>query len=162
MPWPSNQPDPQDPMTLPIEEIADLQAETLAALQEETDAQLKAARAAVAKLEQALAIRYADKAATARRQAGKDTGTVRIEDGGFTVVADLPKKVDWDQAQLAAMVARIRVAGEDPAEYVDISYRVPERKYVAWPESIREGFEPARTVRPGKPTFRLTLDGEDA
>ena len=162
MPWPSNQPDPQDPMTLPIDEIADLPAETLATLQEKTDAQLKAARAAVAKLDQALAVRYADKAATARRRAGKDTGTVRIEDGPVTIVADLPKRVEWDQGQLATMVERIRAAGEDPAEYVDIAFKVPERKYGAWPESIREGFAAARTVRPGKPTFRLTLDREAA
>ena len=162
MPWPSNQPDPQDPMALPIDEIAALPAETLAMLQEETDAQLKAVRATVAKLDQALAVRYGDKANTARRRAGKDTGTVRIEDGSVTIVADLPKRVDWDQAQLAAMVARIRAAGEDPAEYVDIAFKVPERKFGAWPESIREGFAAARTVRPGKPTFRLTLDREAA
>ncbi|HSG34279.1 MAG TPA: hypothetical protein VLA37_07065, partial [Sphingomonadaceae bacterium] len=73
----------------------------------------------------------------------------RFEDGDFTVVADLPKRVDWDQDGLAGMVARIRDAGDDPAEFVDVAFKVPERKYAAWPEAIRAGFEPARTVRPG-------------
>jgi hypothetical protein len=53
------------------------------------------------------------------------------------------------------MVARIIAAGDDPAQYVDIAYKVPERKYGAWPDAIREGFEPARTVRTG--TLSVTL-----
>lgn len=87
----------------------------------------------------------------------KDTGTVRIADGDVTVVADLPKRVEWDQDELAAMVARIDAAGADPAAYVETSYRVSERKYAAWPESIREGFTAARTVRAGRPSFRLVI-----
>ena len=43
------------------------------------------------------------------------------------------------------------------AEYVETTFRVSERKYGAWPAAIREGFEAARTVRPGKATFRLQL-----
>jgi hypothetical protein len=71
------------------------------------------------------------------------------------VVADLPKRVEWDQAKLAAMVERIRAAGEDPAEYVEIIFKVPERAYSAWPEAIRHGFEPARTVKTG--TLKIDL-----
>ena len=81
--------------------------------------------------------------------AGKDSGTVRLRDGTTTVVADLSKRVDWDQEKLGQMVERIRAAGDDPAEYVEISFKVSERKYAAWPEAIRQGFEPARTVRTG-------------
>nr|CAM77557.1 hypothetical protein MGR_1681 [Magnetospirillum gryphiswaldense MSR-1]CAM77559.1 hypothetical protein MGR_2579 [Magnetospirillum gryphiswaldense MSR-1] len=32
-----------------------------------------------------------------------------------------------------------------------------ERKYGAWPGSIRSAFEVARTVRTGKPTFALQI-----
>ena len=46
-------------------------------------------------------------------------------------------------------------------QYVDIAIKVPERKYTAWPESIRTAFAPARTVKTGKPSFRLSL-GEEA
>jgi len=111
-------------------------------------------------LDGALAHKYGDTAAKARQTAGKDTGTVRFDDGAVTVVADLPKKVDWDQAQLAALVERIRAEGDDPTEYVDVAFKVPERKYAAWPSAIRTAFEAARTVRVGKPSFRLSLNDE--
>ena len=78
----------------------------------------------------------------------------------MTVVADLPKKVDWDQTLIAAVVERIRAAGDDPSQYVDIAIKVPERKYGAWPDSIRAAFSPARTVTTGKQTFRLSLAEE--
>ena len=94
--------------------------------------------------------------------AGKDTGTVRLVEDGVIVIADLPKRVDWDQAQLAALVERIRAEGDDPAEYVDTAFKVPERKYAAWPSAIRAAFEDARTVKTGKPVFKLSLAKEDA
>jgi hypothetical protein len=145
---------------MPIGEIAALPADLLAVLQEEAEDAAKAARTLADWLNGAIGIRYSDRAAAARRDEGKDTGTVRLDDGEVTVIADLPRKVEWDQATLAAMVARIRAAGDDPAEYVETSYRVSERKFGAWPAAIREGFEAARTVKPGKPTFRLTLRTE--
>ena len=86
---------------------------------------------------------------------------MRFEQDGVTVVADLPKRVDWDQALITGVVERIRAAGDDPTQYVDIAIKVPERKYTAWPESIRTAFAPARTVKTGKPSFVLTLT-EDA
>ncbi len=55
------------------------------------------------------------------------------------------------------MVERIRAAGDDPVEYIDVAYKVSERKYTAWPENIRAAFAPARTVKTGKATFTLTL-----
>ena len=86
---------------------------------------------------------------------------VRFEQDGVSVVADLPKRVDWDQALITGVVERIRAAGDDPTQYVDITIKVPERKYTAWPENIRIAFAPARTVRTGKPSFVLSLT-EDA
>ena len=77
------------------------------------------------------------------------------------MVADLPKRVDWDQGRLADMVARIEEAGDDPTEYVDLAFKVPERKYAAWPEAIRQGFEPARTVRPGTLKVEILAQGAD-
>jgi hypothetical protein len=77
-----------------------------------------------------------------------------------TVIADLPKRIDWDQDQLARIAANIAEAGEDPAEFIDTTLKVSERKYAALPESWRKGFEPARTVRTSKPTFRLVLGEE--
>jgi hypothetical protein len=142
---------------MPIGEIAALPADLLAVLQEEAEDAAKAARTLADWLNGAIALRYGDRAASARRAEGKDTGTVRLEDGEVTVIADLPKRVEWDQRALGKMVARIRAAGDDPGEFVETTFRVSERKYGAWPAAIRDGFEAARTVKPGKPSFRLVL-----
>jgi hypothetical protein len=147
----------EDIRTMPIGEIAALPADHLALLQEDAEAALMAAKTTAEWIAGAIALRYADRAQAARRAENKDTGTVRFDDGSVTVIAELPKRVDWDQRVLAAVVERIRAAGDDPTEYVDAAYKVPERKYTAWPESIRVAFAPARTVRTGKPTFTLTL-----
>ena len=143
-----------------VGEIASLPAEELARLLSEAEDALRSAKSLRDWLDGAITLRYGDRAAQARNEAGKDTGTVRFADGAVTVVSDLPKRVEWDQDQLAELVERIRAEGDDPRAYVDVSLKVPERKFTAWPPAIRSAFETARTVRTGKPTFRLVLDGE--
>ena len=145
----------------PIGEIIALPAEELAQLQIEVEEHFRKAKLLRDWFGGALTQKYADRALAERVSANKDTGTVRFDDGDFTVVADLPKRVDWDQGQLAAMVARIRDAGDEPAEYVELAYRVSERKYVAWPEAIRKGFEAARTVRSGALKIEIVPQGGD-
>ena len=53
------------------------------------------------------------------------------------------------------MAARIAASGDDPTEYLEIAYRVPERRFGAWPDAMREGFAAARSETTGKPVFRL-------
>jgi hypothetical protein len=156
----SNRPCREDIRTMPIGETATLPADQLALLQEEAVAALNAAKTLKDWLKGAVALRYADRAQALRCDQGKDTGMVRFEDGGVTVVADLPKKVDWNQGQLAALVECIRASGGHPAEYVEITFKVPERKYAAWPSHIRDVFAAARMVRVGKPAFLLSLREE--
>jgi hypothetical protein len=148
-----------DLRNMQIGEIVALSAEQLALLQDAANEVLRSAKATSDWLEGAIALKYTDRAVMARMEASKDTGTVRFDDGTVTVIADLPKRVDWDQAQLAGLVERISAAGDDPTEYVDVSFKVPERKYAAWPESIRQNFEPARTVRTGALKVKLELNG---
>lgn len=146
--------------TMPIGEIAALAGDQLALLKQDADERLRSAKTLCDWLDGAIALKYGDRAQDARRAEGKNTGTVRLQDGPVTVVAELAKRVDWDQATLANLVERIRADGADPAEYVDIALSVPERKYTAWPKDIRQEFEPARTVRTAKPKFRLLLGEE--
>ena len=160
MPFPENAPRVDDLTSMPPQDIAALPVEMLAILQREIDEAAKRVKAAKARFDGGLTIRYATRAEELRHTSGKDTGTVRFDDGDFTVMADLPKRVVWDQGKLADMVERIRAAGDDPAEYIDISFKVPERKYAAWPEGIRKGFEPARTVRPG--SLKVSLVSQEA
>jgi hypothetical protein len=153
--YPDNTPSIDALINLPAGEIAQLPVELIAALQSALDHAASQLKAANSRFSTALEVRYATRAAEARRACGKDTGTVRLVDGDYTVVADLPKKVEWDQAQLAVMAQRIVASGEDPAEYIDTSMKVSERRYGALPLSWRKGFEPARTVSHGKPSFKL-------
>ena len=161
MPFPDNTPDIDEMINLAAGELAELPVELLAALQSELDHAARQLKAASARFNLALEIRYATRAAEERQAQSKDTGTVRFDDGAFTVVADLPKRIDWDQDRLAAVVERIRAAGDDPAQYVDIAFKVPERKYAAWPNVIRKDFEPARTVRAGTLKIEIVPQGGD-
>jgi hypothetical protein len=141
--------------TTPIGEIAALPAEQLALLQQEAAEELAKAKRLKDWLDSGIDLKYRDCAAALRHSSGKDTGTVRLEDGDVTVVADLPKRVKWEQARLAEIAERIRAGGDDPAEYVTVEFAVSERAYGAWPHSIRAVFEPARTVETGKPSYRF-------
>ncbi len=106
-------------------------------------------------LHDALHARFGEAAAAARRADGKDTGRVRLAEDGFEVLADLPKRVEWDQPKLAAAVTTIRDWGEDPADYVTTEIRVSESRFTAWPPRIRDVFAPARTVATGRPSYSL-------
>jgi hypothetical protein len=160
MPHPENIPSITDMLNLSAGELAQLPVDLLAALQAELDHAAKQLKAASAKFNSALEVRYAARATEARRACGKDTGTVRLVDGDYTVVADLPKRIEWDQEKLAQIARNIADSGEDPAEFVDTRLSVSERKYGALPEAWRKGFEPARTVKTG--TLKVTLEPNEA
>jgi len=94
-----------------------------------------------------------------RAAAGKQTGTVRFDSDGYTVIADLPKRTEYDQTKLAAAVEALRKWGENPADYVSFEIKVSEAKYQAWPPAVRALFEPARTVKTGKPSYQFQPSG---
>ena len=145
---------------LPIAEIVALPAAELARLQKEADNALRKAKLTVAWLDSALTQKYAERAKAARADAEKDFGVARFTDGDITIVADLPKKVEWNQRDLADLIEHIKAEGEDPRDYVEVSLKVSESKYGAWPKHIRSLFEPSRTVRAGQETFELTAGKE--
>ena len=103
---------------------------------------------------------YGDAARAQLLDAGKDTGTTHLNDGELAITVEIKKSVAWDQDELAAIAQRIANNGDDPAEYIDVKYSVSERKFAAWPETLRRPFEAARTLKPAKPAFRLALVGE--
>ncbi|MFZ6813718.1 hypothetical protein ACO0K3_04575 [Undibacterium sp. Rencai35W] len=148
--------------TTPVTKLAQLPADALFDLKTEAADILTAAKGLIEHIDTAVELRFAEQAQTLRFAAGKDTGVVHFTDGAVRVTADLPKKIEWDQAKLAEIVSRIVAAGDNPAQYVDVSYRVAETKYCAWPTVLQEQFTPARTMKTGKPGFRLALiDGGD-
>jgi hypothetical protein len=152
-------PTPDQVLTIPASQLATYPAEALFQIKNDAADLLGAAKGIVEHIDRALGLKYAERAQQLRLAAGKDTGVIHFDDGQVRVTADLPKKVEWDQARLAQIARRIVANGDDPAEYVEVTYRVSETKFNAWPASIRSAFLPARTLKPGKPAFRLALLG---
>ena len=143
-----------DAMT--VAELAVLPAATFVSLRAEIDRIAEEADRLGAKLNAALDYRYAPRARQERASQDKDTGTVRFEDNGFIVVADLPKRVKWNQQRLKELVELIGSQwGENPADYVKVKFEVSERAYEAWPPKLKELFTPARTVETGRPSYDL-------
>lgn len=108
----------------------------------------------------ALIARYAEQAKSQLLVNGHDTGTTHIFDGEFDITVEVDKTVKWDQKQLATIFERIEASGDKPGQYIDVKYGVSEAKFKAWPETLRQPFEDARTVTPGKPKFKLRHTGE--
>jgi len=159
-PLPTNRPTLEAVRRMAVSEVLALPAEHLALLQADAREAVEAAKRAQDWIEGAIALRYEQRAVGARAAAGKDTGVVRFQDESVEIAAELPKRVEWDQRRLAALAEQIRAGGEDPGEYLEVSFKVSERAYTAWPERIRKAFEPARTLRTGRPTYRLTVMSE--
>ena len=151
----ANAPGLNDLDRLSIGDIAALPPDLLFTLQEAALAETARVKRLRDRLEAGIGQRYGAAIETERATQGKSSGTVRIEDAGVVVIADLPKKVTWDQDRLATMATRIREAGDDPTQYLEIAYRVPERRFGAWPDAMRDGFAAARSETTGKPVFRL-------
>ena len=152
-----NQLTPHQVLAMPAGDLALQTSESLFQLKNNAADLQALAKAVVDHLDRALDLKYSKQAHALRLAAGKDTGVVHFDDGHVQVTADLPKKVDWDQKKLADLVCRMTANGDNPAEYVEISYRVSETKFNAWPETLKSAFAPARTLKTGKPGFRLAL-----
>ena len=114
-------------------------------------------KAVLERMHTALEQRYAESAKAARLANGRDFGVCHINDGELRVTVDLPKKVTWDQAQLSAIAARIVAAGDKVCDYIDTDYSISESRFNNWPPTLKDQFAQARTVKPGKPSYRLAL-----
>lgn len=112
------------------------------------------------KLDAALDQRYGEQGRTALRDSGRDFGTTHISDGPLHIKFELPKKVSWNQKQLAEIAERIVSSGEKIEAYIDVKLAVSESRYINWPPALQQQFAAARTVETGKPSFTLNLDSE--
>jgi hypothetical protein len=147
--------------------IQSLSVSDLEVLLDELAAINKLSKKRSARLSAEMSRRFADEAKRLRASKGTDTGSVRIASDGKTIVADLPKKVTWDQAKMAKAVAVIQSWGTpgnpiNLAEYVDTEYTIPERRFTNWPSDITRIFADARTVSTGTQTFKFEAEKENA
>ena len=120
-------------------ELAQQSGDALFEIKNSVGLRLIQAKTLAAHIDRALDLKYAERARQLR------------------ITADLPKKVDWDQKQLAAIHERIAASGDNPAEFIEMSFHVSESKFNAWNQSLKNAFIPARTVKTGKHDFRLAL-----
>lgn len=109
------------------------------------------------RLNTALEQRYGEQARAALLESGRDFGVTHLSDGDLRVTYELPKRVSWDQPQLAQIAERIVAAGERIQDYMDVDLSVSESRFNNWPPALKEQFAAARTVKPGKASFRLAF-----
>ncbi len=147
-------------LAISVGDLSTYSSSALFQLKNEAADRLNKAKEIAEHIDSALETKYAQRAQILRLAAGKDTGIVHFDDGLVRITADLPKKIEWDQSKLAEITKRITSNGDNPAEYIDISYSVSETKFTAWPESLKSAFIQARTLKTGKPSFRLSLTKE--
>ena len=152
---------PADLAALSVSELASLPPAQKQEISRNLDEALDWIKKARAKFDAALDAAYGERARAARLDAGKDFGVIHLNDGPLRVTVDQPKRASWDQEQLAAIARRIAASGERVEDYLDIEFSVSESRFSNWPPALRAQFEAARTVKPGKPSFRLALTSEE-
>ena len=148
---------PDQVLTTPAGQLADQTAEALFQLKNDAADLFSTAKAIVDHIDHALDLKYSKRAQELRLATGKDSGVVHFNDGPIRITADLPKKVEWDQKQLAEIAQRIAAAGDKVSDYIDIEYSISESRFNAWPATLKESFTKARTAKPGRASYRLAL-----
>ncbi len=145
----------QDLGTMSPNDIADMPPDSLYDLTNELEKASDCIKECQKNLSAGLDIRYAAVARYYRTNECKDAGTVRFMDKDFEIVANLPKKIEWDQKQFDGIVRAIEDIGENPNDYIKITCSVSETKYKMFPKRIRDILKPARTFNVGKPTYKI-------
>lgn len=108
----------------------------------------------------ALEQRYGEQGRAALLDSGRDFGVSHLSDGPLRVTYELSKRVSWDQKRLAEIAERIAASGERVQDYMDVDLSVSETRFNNWPPALKEQFAAARTVKPGKASFRLAIVNE--
>jgi len=153
---------PVDIVEMSVSQLAALSPAQKHEVDKNLDAAIDWLKKARTKFDASLDQCYGEQARAALRESGRDFGTAHIRDGALHIKFELPKKVSWNQKQLAELAERIVASGEKVESYLDIKLAVSESRYTNWPPALQQQFAAARTVDPGKPSFTLTIDGSDA
>ena len=148
---------PEQVLATPAGTLAQQPAELLFSFKNSAADLLTDAKSLCDHIDQAIDFKWNERARFLRHEVDKDTGIVHFNDGNVRITADLPKTIEWDQTRLAEIARRISESGDDPKQYVEITFRVSETKFNAWPDTLKSSFNAARTVKTGKPSYRLAL-----
>ncbi|MGI9283276.1 MAG: hypothetical protein ACR2PX_27100 [Endozoicomonas sp.] len=138
-----------------VAELAARSGAELETLVRDTDKALAQLQVQKDWLESVIAYKYVFKASQVRAQLQQDFGTISFDDEGTRVLVDLPREVSWDQQKLKTIAQRIQDQGEDPSEFLNIEYSVSQEQFDQWPEPVRQTFESACQIKPGRCTYQL-------
>ena len=141
---------------LGVAELAAKTGDELLRLVDEAEAELEKARTMREWLESVIAYKYVYRTTQLRSEMQLEYGSVQFEDGVVKVTAEIPRAVTWDQKKLHAIARLIQEQGEDPAEFMDVAYDVPEDRFDVWPDVIQNSFKGALTIKAGHPSHRLS------
>ena len=151
---------PADLAEMSVSQLANLPPAQLAEADANLDHLIDWAKKTRTKLDAALDQRFGEQGRIALRDSGRDFGTAHISDGPLNIKFEQPKKVSWNQKQLAEIAERIVSSGEKVEGYIDVKLAVSESRYTNWPPALQQQFAAARTVEPGKPSFTLIIEGD--
>ena len=148
---------PADLPDLSVSQIAGLPQQRLQELDISLNELMAWAKQVRERVNTALEQRYGEQARAALVESGRDFGVSHLSDGPLRVTYELPKRVSWDQKRLAEIAERIVTSGERVQDYMDVDLSVSETRFNNWPPALKEQFAAARTVKPGKASFRLAF-----
>jgi len=148
---------PADFPDLSVSQIAGLPQQRLQELDIRLNELMAWAKQARERVNTALEQRYGEQGRAALVESGRDFGVSHLSDGPLRVTYELPKRISWDQKRLAEIAERIAASGERVQDYIDVDLSVSETRFNNWPPALKEQFAAARTVKPGKASFRLAF-----
>jgi hypothetical protein len=141
--------------TSSAKEISQLEVYDLMDLSDQVAKLTSHAKEMKEKLEDGLNLKFSEAVKNNLRSENKDTGTTRFFDGAFQIIAEVPKKVTWDQEKMEELIKRI--PDERRKAMVKITYAIEERKYAELPHEYQELFREARMITPGKIRYQINL-----
>ncbi len=148
---------PSDLPELSVSQIAGLPHQRLQELDVALNELMTWVKQSRERLNAALEQRYGEQGRAALVDSGRDFGVSHLSDGPLRVTYELPKRVSWDQKRLSEIAERIVASGERIQDYMDVDLSVSETRFNNWPPALKEQFVSARTVKPGKASFRLAF-----
>ena len=140
---------------MPVGDIIQMKPLILLTLLRQAEDDLRRAKMVKDWLQGILSQKYEEEAQAMRQQLGRDTGTVRIEDDGYAIVSDLPKKIEWDQEKLSQIIEKLLSEGWNIQQLAKREFKVSERQFNELPSGVRGQLEEARTIKVGKQTFKI-------
>ena len=140
---------------LQLGELTNLPVKELSYLQIQANEHLVKSKRQKDWIDSAISLKYQEQSHNVRNLNDKVTDTINFNDGDFRVTSNISKNIEWDQLKLREAVSEIKEFGDNPYEYVNISYEVLETNYNSWPEHIKKFFRPARLLKTSKEVFKI-------